>query len=112
MNNGCHSCQLWGHVLICLFAFSCPTEEFLEAIKVAQQIGTLNITVDGDVSPLCDHSQLVYWVFIFCPSLQPHNPYVEDLHIKLSKPVGRVVHHEAMDTNEVNNAISFVAVVF
>lgn len=59
MNNGCHSCRQWVHLLICLVALP-ATEEFLEAIKVAQQIGTLNITVDGDVSPIYDNYQLVY----------------------------------------------------
>lgn len=28
------------------------SEEFLEAIKVGQQLGTLELTVDGDVSQL------------------------------------------------------------
>ena len=38
--------------LTCSYCLPCASEEFEEAIKIAQQIGTLNLTVDGDVSPV------------------------------------------------------------
>ena len=74
----------------------CLAEEFGEAIKVGNLLGSLDLTVEGDVSkPLLFFIIITFDHLTF--SIQPYNPYVEDLHIKLSKPVH--VQDEAMDTS-------------
>lgn len=113
------------------------TEEYEEAIKVAQKIGMLELTVDGDVrqlvitclnitlclpppflslrlsppplSPPPLPSSLSPHLSppLFSPpsslspsSPQPYNSYIEDLHIKLSRPLVSVHRDEVMDTSE------------
>ena len=77
----------------------CLAEEFGEAIKVGNLLGSLDLTVEGDVSkPLLSSFIIAFDYLTF--SIQPYNPYVEELHIKLSKPVdGTPVQDEAMDTS-------------
>ena len=115
------------------------TEEYEEAIKVAQKIGMLDLTVDGDVrqlvitclnitlclpppflslpllsahlSPLISPPPPLSLPLLSLPLLslpllslpsspQPYNSYIEDLHIKLSRPLASAHRDEAMDTYE------------